>query len=39
MSIRTVHMDFAYGGAFREALAEAYERWSHAYWRGHAVHA
>jgi glucose-6-phosphate 1-dehydrogenase len=26
MSIRTVHMDFAYGGSFREALPEAYER-------------
>jgi glucose-6-phosphate 1-dehydrogenase len=26
MSIRTVHMDFLYGGAFRTALPEAYER-------------
>jgi glucose-6-phosphate 1-dehydrogenase len=26
MSIRTVHMDFQYGGAFREGLPEAYER-------------
>ncbi len=26
MSIRTVHMDFVYGGAFREGLPEAYER-------------
>ena len=26
MSIRTVHMDFLYGGAFRESLPEAYER-------------
>jgi glucose-6-phosphate 1-dehydrogenase len=26
MSIRTVHMDFLYGGAFREGLPEAYER-------------
>jgi glucose-6-phosphate 1-dehydrogenase len=26
MQIRTVHMDFAYGGAFRMALPEAYER-------------
>src|SRR5204862_2841133 len=26
MSIRTVHMDFAYGGAFRTGLPEAYER-------------
>jgi len=26
MSIRTVHMDFSYGGAFRTGLPEAYER-------------
>jgi glucose-6-phosphate 1-dehydrogenase len=26
MQIRTVHMDFAYGGAFRGGLPEAYER-------------
>jgi glucose-6-phosphate 1-dehydrogenase len=26
MSIRTVHMDFLFGGAFREGLPEAYER-------------
>ena len=26
MTIRTVHMDFLYGGAFRTALPEAYER-------------
>jgi glucose-6-phosphate 1-dehydrogenase len=26
MSIRTVHMDFVYGGAFRTGLPEAYER-------------
>jgi glucose-6-phosphate 1-dehydrogenase len=26
MSIRTVHMDFLYGGSFREGLPEAYER-------------
>jgi glucose-6-phosphate 1-dehydrogenase len=26
MSIRTVHMDFVYGGAFRTSLPEAYER-------------
>jgi glucose-6-phosphate 1-dehydrogenase len=26
LSIRTVHMDFLYGGAFRTALPEAYER-------------
>jgi glucose-6-phosphate 1-dehydrogenase len=26
MSIRTVHMDFVYGSAFREGLPEAYER-------------
>jgi glucose-6-phosphate 1-dehydrogenase len=26
MSIRTVHMDFLYGGAFREGMPEAYER-------------
>ena len=26
MQIRTVHMDFAYGGAFRTGLPEAYER-------------
>ena len=26
MSIRTVHMDFLYGGAFREGVPEAYER-------------
>jgi glucose-6-phosphate 1-dehydrogenase len=26
MSIRTVHMDFLYGSAFREGLPEAYER-------------
>jgi glucose-6-phosphate 1-dehydrogenase len=26
MSIRTVHMDFLYGGAFRGSLPEAYER-------------
>ncbi|MFN0155898.1 MAG: glucose-6-phosphate dehydrogenase [Gaiella sp.] len=26
MQIRTVHMDFVYGGAFREGLPEAYER-------------
>ena len=26
MTIRTVHMDFLYGGAFREGLPEAYER-------------
>ena len=26
MQIRTVHMDFLYGGAFREKLPEAYER-------------
>ncbi len=26
MSIRTVHMDFVYGGAFRTAMPEAYER-------------
>ncbi|MEX0674015.1 MAG: glucose-6-phosphate dehydrogenase [Gaiellaceae bacterium] len=26
MQIRTVHMDFLYGGAFRTALPEAYER-------------
>jgi glucose-6-phosphate 1-dehydrogenase len=26
MTIRTVHMDFVYGGAFREGLPEAYER-------------
>jgi glucose-6-phosphate 1-dehydrogenase len=26
LSIRTVHMDFLYGGAFREGLPEAYER-------------
>jgi glucose-6-phosphate 1-dehydrogenase len=26
MSIRTVHMEFLYGGAFRTALPEAYER-------------
>ena len=26
MSIRTVHMDFLYGAAFREGLPEAYER-------------
>ncbi|MBM3678317.1 MAG: glucose-6-phosphate dehydrogenase [Actinobacteria bacterium] len=26
MQIRTVHMDFLYGGAFREGLPEAYER-------------
>ena len=26
MSIRTVHMDFLYGGAFRTTLPEAYER-------------
>ena len=26
MSIRTVHMDFLYGGAFRQGLPEAYER-------------
>ena len=26
MAIRTVHMDFIYGGAFREGLPDAYER-------------
>jgi len=26
MTIRTVHMDFLYGGAFRTGLPEAYER-------------
>src|SRR5256714_14671506 len=26
MSIRTVHMDFLYGGAFRTGMPEAYER-------------
>src|SRR5207247_10230775 len=26
MTIRTVHMDFLYGAAFREGLPEAYER-------------
>ena len=26
MSIRTVHMDFLYGGSFREGVPEAYER-------------
>src|SRR5438067_195638 len=26
MTIRTVHMDFLYGGAFRTAMPEAYER-------------
>jgi glucose-6-phosphate 1-dehydrogenase len=26
MAIRTVHMDFLYGGAFRTGLPEAYER-------------
>ncbi len=26
MQIRTVHMDFLYGGAFRESVPEAYER-------------
>ena len=26
MAIRTVHMDFLYGGAFREGLPDAYER-------------
>ncbi|HEY6031359.1 MAG TPA: glucose-6-phosphate dehydrogenase, partial [Gaiellaceae bacterium] len=26
MTIRTVHMDFLYGGAFRQGLPEAYER-------------
>jgi glucose-6-phosphate 1-dehydrogenase len=26
MQIRTVHMDFVYGGSFREGLPEAYER-------------
>ena len=26
MQIRTVHMDFLYGGAFREGVPEAYER-------------
>jgi glucose-6-phosphate 1-dehydrogenase len=26
MTIRTVHMDFLYGGSFREGLPEAYER-------------
>ncbi|HEV3407671.1 MAG TPA: glucose-6-phosphate dehydrogenase [Gaiellaceae bacterium] len=26
LTIRTVHMDFVYGGAFREGLPEAYER-------------
>jgi glucose-6-phosphate 1-dehydrogenase len=26
MSIRTVHMDFLYGSAFRDGLPEAYER-------------
>jgi glucose-6-phosphate 1-dehydrogenase len=26
MAIRTVHMDFLYGAAFREGLPEAYER-------------
>jgi glucose-6-phosphate 1-dehydrogenase len=26
MTIRTVHMDFLYGGAFRTSLPEAYER-------------
>ena len=26
MSIRTVHMDFLYGGAFREGVPEVYER-------------
>jgi glucose-6-phosphate 1-dehydrogenase len=26
MTLRTVHMDFAYGGAFRTGLPEAYER-------------
>jgi glucose-6-phosphate 1-dehydrogenase len=26
MTIRTVHMDFLYGGAFREGLPDAYER-------------
>jgi glucose-6-phosphate 1-dehydrogenase len=26
LTIRTVHMDFLYGGAFREGLPEAYER-------------
>jgi glucose-6-phosphate 1-dehydrogenase len=26
MAIRTVHMDFLYGGSFREGLPEAYER-------------
>jgi len=26
MTIRTVHMDFLYGSAFREGLPEAYER-------------
>src|SRR3954452_15918381 len=26
MSLRTVHMDFLYGGAFRTAIPEAYER-------------
>ena len=26
MTIRTVHMDFLYGGAFRDGLPEAYER-------------
>jgi glucose-6-phosphate 1-dehydrogenase len=26
MTIRTVHMDFLYGGTFREGLPEAYER-------------
>ena len=26
MTIRTVHMDFLYGGTFREGLPDAYER-------------
>ena len=26
MTIRTVHMDFLYGGAFREGVPEAYEK-------------
>ena len=26
MTIRTVHMDFLYGGAFRTGMPEAYER-------------
>src|SRR6266542_4437564 len=26
LTIRTVHMDFLYGGAFRTAMPEAYER-------------